>query len=322
MLIQNIHDSIAKHALIPNKSTVLLGLSGGPDSVFLFHVLIPLHQQGLISLVAAHLDHQWRPESAADRLFCQELCAQYSIPFVHTTLTALNLPNKPNGSKEAYARSARRFFLEQVRAEHKADAIALAHHADDQKETFFIRLMRGTSLSGLSCMKIKNGHYIRPLLSTTKQEIVAYLDKHTIAYTQDSSNNSADFLRNRIRHTLMPVLAQIDNRFDHTIMTTIERLQEAEQLLEHYTQDTFERIRIANGTSFGIDVKLFSALPVGMQYRILMHWCIQAQMPCTPSNGLFNEIIRFLEHTNGGIHRIQTNWSIHKKSGKAYIIHE
>jgi tRNA(Ile)-lysidine synthase len=320
MFIQNIHAHLKQQALLPLGSKVILGLSGGPDSVFLLHTLAPLHHQGMISLVAAHLDHQWRQESAQDRLFCQELCAQLNIPFVHTTMAALGLQNKANGSLEAYARTARRFFLEKVRSEHGADYIALAHHADDQKETFFIRLARGTSLSGLTGMKVKQGYYLRPLLHLCKEEIITYLQTHALAYKEDPTNNSHDFLRNRIRHSLIPFLTTIDQRFDNNLMTTIERLQEAELLLEQYTQDTFERIRIVDGSPIGINTQHFLALPIGLQYRILMHWFILVQLPCTPSNGLFNEIIRFLTNTTTGTHQIYPPWSIRKKKDKAYIV--
>ncbi len=138
-----------QHNLIPPHATLIVGLSGGPDSVLLLHYLAALAHTHNLTLIAAHLDHEWRPDSYKDVEFCQELTQRLGIKLVASKLSDLSLSRKFNGSKEEYARSMRRHFLEQIQHQYHANFIALAHHADDQQETFFIRMMRGTSLSGL-----------------------------------------------------------------------------------------------------------------------------------------------------------------------------
>ena len=225
-----IKEFIKKHNLIPQDSKIVLGLSGGPDSVFLLHLLSELKKDGLVKeIVAAHLDHEWRPESAKDEQFCSKMAKEHDVPCVSNKIPDLGLDLKFSGSKEDLGRRARRYFFKQVKKEYNADLIALAHHAQDQQETFFIRLIRGTSLSGLTAIKPKHGDYIRPLLEINKQDLVNYLDEHNIPYLTDPSNISQEFLRNRIRKHVIPALKNCDARFDQNFQTTIHRLQKTEQ---------------------------------------------------------------------------------------------
>src|SRR3990172_2797015 len=126
----------------------------------------------------------------------------------------------------------RRFFFESLVKEYNATSIALGHHADDQMETFFMRLIRGAQISGLIGMKPKNKLYIRPLLSISKAEIVNYLDENNISYMIDSTNQSDAFLRNRIRNAAIPTLKQADPRFENQFQRTLGNLQETESFLE------------------------------------------------------------------------------------------
>src|SRR5579872_4562008 len=235
-LFQRINSYISQHNLIPPNSTIILGLSGGPDSVFLAHLLADMQKKGLCTVIAAHLDHQWRTDSANDVQFCQALAEQLGITFVSTSIDNLSLSVKFNGSKEEMGRRMRRHFFEQVKNEHEAHAIALAHHADDQQETFFIRLLRGASLTGLTGMKPHHGDYIRPLLEISKAEILDYLTAHQITYLIDPTNESDAYLRNRIRNTVIPALTATDNRFSANFMATLHRLQETEEFLDHLTE--------------------------------------------------------------------------------------
>ena len=146
-MIKAIHAFIAHHNLIFANKTVVVGLSGGPDSVFLLHLLSTKFN---IDLIAAHLDHEWRPDSHKDVEFCRDLAKKYDVPFVTQEISELPISLKFDGSLEDVGRRARRFFFESICTSHNADLIAVAHHAQDQQETFFIRLLRGASLTGLT----------------------------------------------------------------------------------------------------------------------------------------------------------------------------
>lgn len=309
---------IEVHNLIAPGATIIVGLSGGPDSVFLTHFLADWHHQGIIKLIAAHLDHGWREESHNDMLFCESLCAQLAIPFVHAHASEFNILHK--GSKEEIGRALRRSFFEQVAREHSAQAIALAHHKDDQLETFFLRLIRGSSIAGLTGMKPKQGLYIRPLLEITKSEIVDYLEAHQHAYTKDQTNDTLDFLRNRIRHIVIPAFKAADNRSEHTLMHTITSLQETEDFLATHTQHIWNTLSQTEQGKLVIKLSLFKDLHAALQKRVILHWLCTERVKFLPTAAFLQEIIRFLCHNRGGHHTIHAQWTIIKKGAIAYII--
>ena len=304
-----IHNYIAEHRLLTHGSKIILGLSGGPDSVFLLHVLAPLHHTQQIYLFAAHLDHQWRANSSADVTFCAQLCASLHIPFEHATIAELGLNLKNNGSKEAVGRAARRQFFEQLRMKHTAEYIALAHHADDQQENFFIRLMRGTTLTGLIGMQPRSGYYIRPLLTTKKSDIVAYLHTHAISYLSDPSNTSAEFLRNRVREKVIPVVRDADARFDNNFAHTLTHLHEAEQFLTHLTTDTARTVTTPSGE---LDLAALLILHPYLRDRVLTQWLYTHKIPFTVSSTVIDEITRFIGNTKSTRHQMHTHWILCK----------
>lgn len=318
--IIQIHNYITKHNLLPAGSLVIVGLSGGPDSVFLLHILASRQKSHSITLIAAHLDHGWRPESAQEALFCKQLCADLNIPFVTKTIAQLGATLSYNGSKEEYARRMRRFFFEQVKKEYKADLVALGHHAIDQQETFLIRLIRGATVTGLCSMKPKHSFYIRPLLETNKEDIINYLLSQAIPYVTDPTNTSLHFLRNRVRHQVLPALHTSDSRFAHNFQRAINNLHETERFLEKLTKDTIAHLATYTDNTLKINLPLFHLQDLFMQQRILMHMLIHEQVPFTPTQRFLQEIIRFLNnHTGTKTHRIHQTWFIIRKQSWAYI---
>lgn len=320
MLRQEISNYIEKHSLIPPGSRIIVGLSGGPDSVFLLHLLHGLQKTLNLTIIAAHLDHQWRIDSAYDVFFCQNLALSLGIPFISSTASELNTAIKFNGSQEEIGRKLRRHFLEQVRYEHNADFIALGHHAQDQQETFFLRLIRGTTLSGLVSMRPKNGYYIRPLLVTNKSEIIMHLKQKNIAFLHDSTNDSDLYLRNRIRSKVLPALEACDARFNVNFERTLKSLHETEDFLIRLTTQTFNVITQFDGVMHQLDIAAFFALDPVLQNRILMHWLIAEQVPYTPSETFLHEIKRFLSNKKHKEHTMHHLWSLHKHDGIASII--
>lgn len=324
-MLQTIERFIQEHYLISPEQTIVIGLSGGPDSIFLLHYLKQWQKKYKLTLIAAHLNHAWRPEAADDARFCQKAADALGIPFVSQTIAELDITIKDNGSKEAMGRTARRYFLEKVADRYEADTIALAHHKDDQEETFFIRLLRGASLTGLCGMRPQHGRYIRPLLSVSKQDILQWLDEHTIAYLQDPTNADDSFLRNRIRNQLMPLLRTIDDRADQNIIKAIGHLQQADQLLAKLASYTFDQLATLDEetNTYGIDIAPFLHLDSAMQYRVLVHWLSKQKVPFPVSQGFFDEVIRFCKHACcSKEHAIHQHWTLKTKENRLYIIEQ
>ncbi len=301
--------------------TIVLGLSGGPDSVFLFHVLEELHRNNSIKLVVAHLDHGWRETSAQDALFCTKLCLRHDIACFVARPDGTITHN--TGSLEDFGRRLRRAHFHTILNQTNASLIALAHHLDDQEETFFIRLMRGTTLAGLTGMREHDGLYLRPLLTIRKQEIVHYLDEHKIAYCTDSTNSSDNFLRNRLRNHVIPALRQSDQRFDQKFQTTLGMLKEEEIFLQKLAEQTFNELFNQNEKISALTVQcqqLLAHNPV-ITRRIIMQWLIREHVAFTPSSSLINEILRFLSSPRGGTHHISPTSKVCKQRGVAWIEH-
>jgi tRNA(Ile)-lysidine synthase len=319
-LFEHIDRFVTNHELLAPNMRIIIGLSGGPDSVALTHYLAHKRSSLSLTLLAAHVNHGWRPESDADALFCKELAQSLDIPLYSTHLQEIIVPNAQHMTKEEYARAGRRIFFEQLTQQHAAHTIALAHHEDDQIETFFIRLARGASLTGLCSMWPKDGLYIRPLLDCTKQMILDYLQEYTIAYRIDISNISLDFLRNRIRHILRPALQQTDARFDTTIISTIERLQEVEQWIEYEVQIRFNQLcnNLHDPTIINRDTFLEQA--AYMQQRLLIYWLSLVQAPFKPSYAFLQEIIRFIQKPGNATHKLHQNWSLNKAKNSLEIV--
>jgi tRNA(Ile)-lysidine synthase len=299
--------------------TIIFGLSGGPDSVFLLHVLNLLHQEKKINLIAAHLNHGWRKESDGDAQFCIDLCQKLKIPLIVKHAQELQSP-RYNGSLEEVGRLLRRSFFSSLLEEHNALCIALAHHRQDQQETFLMRLMRGSSLSGLCCMKEIDAPYIRPLLHVNKKDIVLYLEMHAIAYCIDHTNQSPQFLRNRIRHTVLEPLRAVDCRCDEKFDTTVAMLQEEDAYLNRIAHEQFALIFTKNTEDIWLcDVKKFMQCDLVLQRRLLMYWFIQEKIFFPVSHAFMQEVIRFLISPRGGTHDILHNVVLYKKNNIAWI---
>ncbi len=298
--------------------TIILGLSGGPDSVFMFHVLATLQNEGHISLIAAHLDHEWRTTSAADAQFCTDLCQSTNVILINKKASELNLNIKFNGSKEDIGRRLRRHFFESVKQQHNADFITLAHHRQDQQETFFLRLLRGTTLNGLTCMKTQDGHYIRPLLEIDKEAIITYLAEHNLPFCTDPTNESDIYLRNRIRKYVIPALKTIDPRFEQKLESTTKHLQKEDAYLQKIAQAFFDKIFTTQNNLLIGNLPEFKKLDPVMQRRVLLRWLIAQRVPFSTSEAFLNELCRFLNQDSGGTHII-SSWTIAKKGTSFWI---
>ena len=231
---------IRQYRMVESGDTVICAVSGGADSVALLWAMYLLRDKLQITLAAAHFNHHLRgEESQRDEQFVQNLCADYNIPLY------LGSGTVTSGEKglEAAARDARYAFLRQLPGK-----IATAHTADDNAETVLMHMVRGSGLKGLGGITpVRNG-LIRPMLSVTRQEVMAFLDEYSMACVQDSSNDSDQFFRNRLRHHVMPLMAQENPRIAQNLSAMALRLREDEQLLNRLAQEVktadIERLRL------------------------------------------------------------------------------
>ncbi len=219
-------ETIKKYKLIKENDTILVAVSGGPDSLTLLLQLFNLKTKLGLTLHVAHMDHGLRKDSQSDALFVKKWANKLSIPITFTRLDSNFKEEK--GSLEELCRQARMDFLIHTAEKIKADKIALGHNLDDQAETILMRLLRGTGLSGLSGIsvkrKIKNMLFIRPLLETRRKEIENFLKRKRIKPCIDSTNRDEIFFRNKIRHKLLPLL---NKEYNKNIVEVLANLAES-----------------------------------------------------------------------------------------------
>lgn len=302
-------------SIIAHNSTIIIGLSGGPDSIYLLYQLHAVAQSLNLKLIAAHLDHEWQASSKIAVQLCKQTCDLLQVPLIIKTITELNHQTKWNGSQEELGRAMRRHFFETLAAEQNASAIALAHHRQDQQETFFIRLLRGSSLTGLVGIKKIDGLYIRPILGSTKLQILDYLKHHNISFYTDPTNTSDLYLRNKIRNHVIPALQHSDSRFDQSLDVTMHHLAQVDDFL----QQQAHQFLAAELSPVGLKIKNFLSLHQVMQQRILLMMMIEQQVAFTPSQKLFKEIVRFLEQSTSNTHTIHASWMVRKAKGSFAI---
>jgi tRNA(Ile)-lysidine synthase len=217
-LIKKFQNISHQHSLWEKNSKIVLGVSGGPDSVCMLDIFSQLQKKYNLELIIAHVNYGLRgKDSERDEKFVRNLAEKYNLK-----IFVLKPPVKSK-SENAW-REIRYNFFEKIRKTNNFDLIAVAHNADDQVETFLMRLIRGSGLTGLSAMKFKNSKIIRPLLGITRQEILEYLDKTDKKYRTDKTNKTNLFFRNKIRNRLLPELEKLNPNVRQTILESVQSI--------------------------------------------------------------------------------------------------
>ncbi len=235
-------ESMLHNCGVSGADTVLIGLSGGADSVALTHALRRLCEEGALAAVyAAHLHHGIRGEAAdADEAFCRAFCRELEVPLSVERADVPAYAAAEGQSLEQAARTLRYAFLRRAAKEAGADCIMTAHHRDDQAETLLMHLLRGCGTSGLAAMRPRNGDLARPLLRVGRALIEAYLAENGLTYRVDQTNASADQTRGRIRHELMPLLASFNPKAAQALAQTARLAAQDDAFLERLAEEALE----------------------------------------------------------------------------------
>lgn len=274
---------IREHKLLSPGDSVVCAVSGGADSVALLFALYLLREKLGISLSAAHFNHNLRgEESLRDERFVRQLCDRYDIPL--TLGRGIVVAGKKG--LEAAARDARYAFLNSIPGK-----IATAHTADDNAETVLMHLVRGTGLKGLGGIAPKNGRLIRPMLSVTRQEVLAFLQEYNLSYITDSSNETDNFLRNRLRHHVMPLLKKENPRFAENTSATALRLRQDAAALESLSANEILTVsqlcalpEAVRNRAYGAFLKSCGVLEPEAEHIRLLHKLASSDNPSAKGN--------------------------------------
>jgi len=246
---------------------LFLAVSGGLDSMVLLHLL----QQLPYEIAVLHCNFQLRGlESFGDQNFIQDYCDQNKIPVFVTQFDTEAFAKDYKLSTQVAARELRYSWFYELLEEKNFDYIATAHHADDNLETFIINLTRGTGLDGLTGIPEENDKIIRPLLPFSREEILKYAEENKIEWREDSSNASNKYLRNKIRHDLVPILKEINPNFLNAFQKTQSYLQESKEMVEDASIMIYQQVAKEAGDDIHFDLNQLKKLPNYKSY--LYQW--------------------------------------------------
>jgi tRNA(Ile)-lysidine synthase len=222
---------------------VLIGLSGGPDSVCLLTIINKLKHELGVHLSAAYIDHGLRPDETPYEIdFCRDLCNSLGMPFITRSIDVKSYVKEKKLNKQEAARELRYRVLNEIAAETAANKIALGHNADDQSETILMRLFRGTGPSGLSGIPPVRRHIIRPLIEVERIEIEKFLEDEGMGFVIDSSNLKHEYLRNKIRHLIIPAIKNINRDIIKTLSRTADIFRDEERYFEIIVTKTLMKL--------------------------------------------------------------------------------
>ncbi len=229
MLPTNLKNIFETYEIVP-MDILILGVSGGVDSMVLLEALTKMHPPSQI--IACHIDHGMRAESAGDADFVKEVCSKYGIACEAVRIDIVGVAEGKKMSIESAGRMVRYEFFEKVRAVYRGRFILTAHHLDDSVETVILNFIRGSRLRGLSGIRERQGVLLRPLLTLKKSEIREYAESVGIGFREDSSNEDSKYLRNRIRNEILPQMEQINPSVRDTIADFAVYAKELDAMME------------------------------------------------------------------------------------------
>ena len=266
-MIEAVKALTAEYDMLPRGGAVLCAVSGGADSMCLLHLLSSLAKEGGFRVSAAHYNHSLRgAESDRDATFVAEWCALRGIPCIVGAGDVGREAELRGLGVEETARQMRYEFLRTVADTTGCDRIATAHSADDNLETLLLHLVRGAGLHGLAGIPPRRGDIVRPLLTTARADIMAYLEEHHVPHVEDSTNTDEAYARNRIRRQVVPVLRQLNPRLTESAAETMGYLRADDDFLNAQAAAACRNARWAED-DLVIEARYIAQLPAAIAPR-------------------------------------------------------
>lgn len=273
-LVESVLESAAEHELWSPHDTIVVAVSGGPDSVALLRVLheISLNRMPL-TLICAHVNHGFRAESKGEAEFVRELAEELGLPFELAEFDIPSLMKESGLGPEGTAREKRYKFLIDTAHCYGARSVALAHHADDQAETVLMRLLRGSGLSGLAGIKWKRTEkkveLIRPFLRINKTALIELCQSEGFTYAEDATNLLTKYKRNAIRLEVLPFLEKYNGRVRQSLLQLAEIAGAEDEYMETTTAKCFEELVSQAKGKYTVERASFAAIPSALQRRLI-----------------------------------------------------
>lgn len=273
MLEEKVLETIKKYNLINRGDKIVIGVSGGPDSICLLHVLNNLKKKLDIELIVAHINHSLREAADSETEYVQEICKLLGIECFVKKVDILKLSQEEKKGTEETGRNVRYQFFNEVAEKTKANKIATAHNSNDRAETVILNILRGSGLSGLKGIEtIRDDKYIRPIIEINRSEIEKYCVENNLNPRYDESNNENIYNRNKIRNEMIPY---IQKEFNKNIIQTINRLAqvatEENEYMQKITKEEYEKISRTDNGIIILDLKKFNNLELVIKRRLILY---------------------------------------------------
>lgn len=270
--------TIKKYNLIENEDRIVLGVSGGPDSISMLNILNDIRNDKNLhmefDIIVAHVNHMIREEAIEDEKFVEDFCKKINVPFYSKSIDVQKIANNKKIGTEEAGRNARYEFFDEVLKKENANKIAIAHNKNDKIETIIMNMLRGSGIAGLKGIEpIKNNKYIRPLINCERFEIEEYCSENNIKPRIDRTNFENVYTRNRVRNIVIPYIKQ---EFNPNIIQTMDRLselvKEEDEYLENTVKDKYKNLIIEEKQNeFIMDLKGFNKEEKVIKSRLLLY---------------------------------------------------
>lgn len=239
MLEEKVRKTIREYNLIEKNDSIVVGVSGGPDSMTLLSILLKLKEEFNLKIYVAHVNHMLRENAIKDEEYVKEFCEKNNIEMFIKKANISEIAKKEKIGLEEAGRNARYNFFEEILKNTESNKIAIAHNLNDKVETIIMNTLRGSGVSGLKGIEPKRKKYIRPLIEIERHEIEKYCIENEINPRHDESNDDNTYTRNKIRNIIIPY---IRNEFNPNIIKTLNRLSEIIKEEDEYVQSKTEKI--------------------------------------------------------------------------------
>lgn len=289
-MIDKVSTFIKQQLLFDVDSKLLVAVSGGVDSIVMLHLLHSMHYD----CVVAHCNFHLRGSASdADAEFVEEQTKRLGIKFLKTDFDTQKYAVESKISIEMAARNLRYEWFEKMRQQEQCDYIAVAHHIDDSIETFFLNLVRGTGIKGLSGITSKNGFVVRPLLCCTRKEIAEYAEEHCLNHCEDATNADNIYRRNFIRNKIVPLFKELNPAFQNTMFENIKHIANTNNFINKYVNSLCNNLIINDGCEIRISVEKLKKepSPAFVLYELLA--------PYGFNNSVVEQIFRQIDNAPG-----------------------
>jgi tRNA(Ile)-lysidine synthase len=298
-IISRVKGTIERFHMIEPRDHIGVAVSGGVDSIALLDILADLRDELNISLVVLHLNHGIRgKEAERDQQFVGALSTEYSLPCFDKVVDCPAYSKEHSLSTQEAARELRYLFFEEAIQVHALDKVAMGQTADDQAETVLMRILTRGGTRGLKGIPPLRGPYIRPLIDVWREELIAYALHKRLSFVQDSSNRKKAYLRNRIRHELLPALRGYNPNIKERLLQLARILGEDETYLEALADEVSKRI-VSGDDEASIAIPQLLSLPPPLQARVLQHAYAQLTSGGTLEYLHINSILRMIQGEGG-----------------------